>query len=50
VIFEMEDAIDAAASLDYASIQIFPNQNRLVSANAIILCGLKMLLIADCGK
>ncbi|WJX40675.1 hypothetical protein P8452_28124 [Trifolium repens] len=24
----MEDAIDAAASLDYASIQIFPNQNR----------------------
>nr|KYP53788.1 hypothetical protein KK1_024362 [Cajanus cajan] len=24
----MEDAIDATASLDYASIQVFPNQNR----------------------
>lgn len=40
----MEDAIDAASSLDYASINIFPNQNRLVSANAIILCGLRIEL------
>ncbi|RDX87372.1 COP1-interacting protein 7, partial [Mucuna pruriens] len=27
-ILEMEDAIDATATLDYASIHIFPNQNR----------------------
>jgi len=33
----MGDAIEGHASLDYASINIFPNQNRLVSANATII-------------
>jgi len=33
----MGDVIEGHASLDYAWINIFPNQNRLVSANAIII-------------